>query len=121
MPHTPAVIVAKTFRRPSLRERRNYIQHAFQSGVIRTRNVDAVARGQQARMEKEVECVDVIVERLLEVHAVRTHLPLRLMQHDSPSGLLPGRGPRHLWIQSSDKKQRHRLPDQVRVWRKISR
>src|SRR5712691_9824084 len=72
-------------------------------------------------MKKEVQSVNVIVQRLFEVNAIRAHLPLRRLQYNLPPGLLPARRRRDLRIQSPEKEQRNRFTQQMSVGREISR
>ena len=119
IPQAAAVIVAEAFGRACLREGGDDVEHSLEHGVVGWGDFESIARLEQARIEEEVERVDVVIERLLEVHSIGTHLALRFVQHNFPGGFSPARGALDLGIQSSEKKQGNRFSQQMRVRRKI--
>ena len=114
-----AVIVAETLGGSGLRERLDNVEHAAYDFVIGGRNFDSISRGQQAGMQKKVERIHVIVERLLEINAVGTNLASGFVQQDLPAVVFPIRRARHLRIKRSDEEERQRFAEQMRVGREI--
>src|SRR5216683_4130270 len=65
-----AVVVPEAFRRSGLRERLHDRKHSAQRRVVLRRDVQSVLRSQQSCMKKEVQGVNVVVQRLFEVNAI---------------------------------------------------
>src|SRR5580704_6679611 len=80
IPQPPAIIVAEAFCWSCLRERSDHVEHSSDNSVICWRNRHSVSSRQQPRIQEEVECINVVVQRLLEVNAIGTNLPPRLAQ-----------------------------------------
>jgi len=118
---SPAIIVAETLRWSGLRKSLHDSQHSAEDRVILGRNPESIFRCQQARMEKEIERVHVVVQRLLEVDAIRPDLVLCFFDQDFPSGFLPARGGCDLRIQDAEKEDCGGFADQVGVRREVSR
>ena len=59
---------------PACARRCDHVQHLVQDAVISGRDFNIVGRSEGSRMQKEVERVDVVVERLLEVNPVGANL-----------------------------------------------
>ena len=83
--------------------------------------VVAVQLCEQVEMETEVGGVAVIVTRLLEVHAVRLHVPPERSQENFTPALAPTARLFQFRQQSADVVQPQRFAGQVRVRTKISR
>src|SRR6266550_8852968 len=119
--NSATIIVPEAFWRPRLRERLHYGKHSAQCSVILRWDFQSVLRSQHSCMKKEVERVNVVMQRLFEVNAIRTHLALRSLQHNFPPGLLPATRRRDLRIKRAEKEQRNRFTQQMSVGRKINR
>src|SRR5580765_3089286 len=72
-------------------------------------------------MQKEIQRVNVIVERLFEIHSIRPDLAFRLSQNNLQALLLPPAGSRYLRTKRPDKEQGHGLADQVRIRGEVRR
>src|ERR1700677_1052311 len=82
---TPAVVIAETRRRTTTTQQVKSGQHFFQSGFKAFRNRDAVQSCQYVRVQKQIERVDVVIRRLLEMKSVGADLTAALSQHDLPA------------------------------------
>src|SRR5277367_2890868 len=90
--NSSAIVVAKAVGRTGLGYGAKNVKHFRQSLIEAGGNLHAVPRRQQSRMQKKVQRVHVIVERLLEIYSVGTHLTVRLLQHDAPAFRTPAFG-----------------------------
>src|SRR5579871_3244420 len=70
-------------------ERGKKLQHPLERGVVGFRDGQAGFGCQSARMQEKIERVNVIVEGLLKIESIRTHLPLRFLQQDFPAFAAP--------------------------------
>jgi len=60
----------RSLRPACLREGGDDVEHSLEHGVVGWGDFESIARLEQARIEEEVERVDVVIERLLEVHSI---------------------------------------------------
>src|SRR5258708_39032266 len=84
-----AIIIAITWRWSGASQQAQNVQHPFQC-VFKSfwdRNADHAR--QNRRMQKEVERVNMVVCRSLEMEAIGLNLPLGLAQDDLPPQRLP--------------------------------
>jgi hypothetical protein len=65
------------------------VQHPVERPIERGGNADPVRRNEGPGVKKEVQGVHVVVNGLLEVHAVGLDLALRLALNDTPAEVLP--------------------------------
>src|ERR1051325_7725970 len=96
-----AIVVSEAVRRSGLGERPNEIQHFADDWIEFGCNLDVVSGGKQARMQQEIQSVNVIVKRLLKIDAVGPDLACRLLLNCLPAHLLPSRRSVYLRVQRS--------------------
>src|SRR3984957_21067081 len=97
-----AVVVSEAVGWAGLSERSNHLQHLSKDEIEFGGDLDAIQRCEQAGIQEKVEGVDVVIQRLLKIYAVRTHLPDGFLLNDSPAALSPLFGSRDLGIQRSN-------------------
>src|SRR5215469_2063357 len=83
------VVITKTSGRTSLGEGLDDGEHSLQGLIEGDRNGHAVPRGQDARVQKKIESVDVIMQGLFEINAVGTDLSLGRLQDHAPAAIFP--------------------------------
>ena len=82
---------------------------------------NGVVGGQVSRELEEIQGVDVIVDGLLEVEAVRANLGFGLLQDDFPAASLPARRIGDLRAEQADGEERHAFAKQVRIRGEVGR
>src|SRR5580704_1541483 len=84
-----AVIIPKAFGRTTRGKRLDHVQHFLQNIIELFGNVYTALAREMSRMQKKIERVYVIVERLFEIDSVGADLPFRFFQYDFPTLVLP--------------------------------
>ena len=80
-----AVIIAEFRRRSGLTQCAENFRHIFNRAVERSGNYLTIALRENHGMQKEIQSVYVVVQRLLEVHSIRADLPPGFRKNDFPS------------------------------------
>src|SRR5258706_8866007 len=106
---TAAVVVTEAVRRSYLSEGLHDYKHFPDHFVEAGGNLGAIAGSEQARMQKEIERIDVVVQGLLEIDSVGPNLALGLLLNDPPALLSPRFGGRNLRAESSNEQQSNRF------------
>src|SRR5262249_52202176 len=86
------IAISELRRRSCLCECGQSLQHSPNCLIEPRRNRDLITDCQHSRVEKEVQRVDVITDRLFEVHTIGQDLTFSLPQHDLPPVPLPASG-----------------------------
>jgi hypothetical protein len=116
-----AVVIPETGNRARFVQATKSIQHVFDGPIELARNGNSVQLGENAGMEKEIKRLDMIIKRLLKVHAIRAHLAHCFALDDLPSSLLPALRRSRSRTQRANEEQSHCFTQQVRIRRKIGR
>ena len=118
MEQAAAVFIAKKWKQAAASHQRiQEFGHAVELvPITRGRLV-----GQNLVEHEKIEGVEVIVGGLLEVAAVRSHLPFHLLHYDLVAETGPGGGARQLGKCSAQRMERHRFAQQMRVGGEVHR
>ena len=65
------------------------VKHPDQGLIKPVGNLHLIVRRKNASVQEEIQSVNVIVRRLLEVKTVRANLVDRFLENDAPASLLP--------------------------------
>src|SRR5581483_6124501 len=95
--HSTSIIIAEALRCTGLTERLQDVQHLLHHRIEFLGNRESIQRRERARVQKEIERVHVVVERLLKINAVGPNLSSSLAHHDVPAYLLPPVRTHNLW------------------------
>src|SRR5450631_1303475 len=114
-----AVVVAESVWWPYLGDCLHNCKHPLDRLVKAGGNLDCVSQTKQSCMHQEIEGVDVVVQRLLEIDSIRSNLAPGFLLKDDPTLRFPFACGRNLRAERPDEEERNRFAQQMSVRRKI--
>src|SRR5262249_37383163 len=107
--HTPPVVVPPSRWCACAAQDRQRLKHALNRFSEFRWNWQPIQRCQQSRMQKEIQCIDMVISRLFKIETVGPDLSLRLSKQNFPPLPFPLRGSSQFGAQYSDEEQCHRF------------
>src|SRR5207248_1634133 len=102
-----SIVISQRWRIAGAAECSQHVQHALEGSLEFLRQLDIVYGRKHRGMQKEIQRISVIVDRLLEMQTVGMNLPFGFVDDDFPAALLPSARQSKFRTHSPDKKQAH--------------
>src|ERR1700683_5472087 len=119
--YSASVVITDAWRRSGLGKCGEHFGHLFNLVIETTGNRASVAFCKDPSVQEQIQCINVVVDGLFEVHSVGLHLPLGFFHEDAPTDPFPFRSPPNFRTKRTDKEKGDRFAKEMSIGRKICR